>query len=116
MDMKFDKDTIANSILAYSLPGSTEFILATISSIENSSELNLSEFDFVFSPFRKENNTRLLFKISSKASGRKFSVKTNKTLNQVSTSRQEYEVAFNQAKKLILTNELQKLVLSKIKV
>ena len=115
--MVFDKETITNSILAYSLPGTSEFILASISSIvEAKKEEKLSDYDFVFCPFNRKESPSLLFTISSKAAGRKFSVRTNEELAHFSTTKEEYAQAFANAKQLINQNHLSKIVLSKRKV
>jgi len=116
-DFVFDKKRVAQAVLAYSLPGTTEFLLATIGSIECAQiDSRLEAYDFVFAPYHAKSEPKLLFKFQSLASGRKFSITADNTNQQESSTKDAYRQSFEKIKAAIHSQELSKVVLSRRKV
>lgn len=115
--LELRREQIEGTILAYSIPETKEYLLATIGEINSAdNNSNLADFDFVFSPFDSNSLPTLCFKISSLASGRKFSCYPESSTDNISTSFQAYTALFNQAMKQIEVGDISKAVLSKVKV
>lgn len=107
-------ETETEAILAYSMPGSNEYILATPSVIKPVNN-DLEDFDFIFAPFDSTQHSTLGIKISSYASSRKFVCHPEGYLPSHQTSRDEYTEQYASAKEIIRSGQLDKIVLSKVK-
>ncbi len=115
-NIKFTNKDIADSFIAYSMPGTTEYLYATMSSIAcGTLDEQVRDYDFVFCPFDKEKHQQLFFKFSSLASGRKFECSPSTETQTESTSYNEYSAQFNKIKDSIKGGLLHKAVLSKLK-
>jgi len=116
--MKIGKTVLnaTGAIIAYSLPGTTEFLNATVGqlSIATGKE-RIEDFDWIFSPFDSSIDKRILIKISSTATSRKFSCCPFDELKGLETSKQTYAENFEEMHSLICSGEVRKLVLSRTK-
>jgi len=115
-EVDLQKADLSEAIVAYSLPGTTEYLLTTVTEIVKGDEnADLMDYDFVFSPFSREDHPQLLFKFSSWASGRKFEAAPLVNFNATETSPNEYVELYNSALNLISSKELRKLVVFRTK-
>jgi len=114
--MRAEGDFIINeAFVAYSLPGTTAFLYCTVAKVHRAKDLShLLDYDFVFSPFDKENHDSIFVKFSSKANGRKFSVYPSGTSIYESTSYQDYIQGFEKIQAHIKKGTSSKLILSKL--
>ncbi len=113
-----DKEELKSegTIIAYSMPGTTEFINATVRSLTIADHNSrIEDYDWIFSPFDLSSSHRILIKISSYAASRKFSCRPVRILKGSSTSIQLYSQNFKLIKDLIKSGEYNKLVLSRVK-
>ena len=101
-------------MIAYSYPGSTEFLVGNVSEVSTMRPSNEMAFDFVMAPFDQSLSDTYWFKLSSLSSSRVFPSPSSFLAAEVeSTSRDEYDAAFKAIKKAIQADQLNKAVLSR---
>ena len=104
------------AILAYSVPGSSEFMLATIKLAETMEEHNsFTSYDFVIAPFDKSKHSQIGIKIASYATSKKFECFPMGRLNQKDTTKEEYGHLFDKVQALISEGQLDKVIISRVK-
>jgi len=100
--------------IAYSLPGSTEYLLGTIRKMSPlHSGADIRDFDFVIAPFDKENQAGYLVDFSSIAFSPKFSCLPYNTTKTYSSSREAYNKGFRIIQDEISQQQVAKVVLSR---
>lgn len=100
--------------IAYSLPGSSEYLLGTIRAIDRlDSKSDIQQYDFVLAPFDKKNQPGYLIKFSSISGGRKFHCSPQVTSVEKSTSRDQYGIGFKEIIKNIQDKKVEKVVLAR---
>ena len=116
MPEPFSNKICSDSLLVYSLPGTKEHIVATISSMQYIEDgIAIQAFDFVFAPFDKSVNASIGINISSYAASRKFScIPVGQPLEEESTSCSSYAIAFERVMQLLEEDKMDKIVLSRI--
>lgn len=108
---------LSKALIAYSLPGKSEFLLATISQIDlYTDDSVLTEYDFIVSPFDKVSEPSYLLKFSSISANKVFHLEASGDINLSSTSYNEYAEAYNTMHQQITDGHLDKAILSKRKV
>ena len=101
-------------MIAYSYPGSNEFLVGTIGEISKDTPDSASSYDFMMAPFDKANSDTYWFKFSSISSSRVFTSPTNYLGDaESSTTKSEYQVAFKNIMEAISLKQLDKAVLSR---
>ena len=104
-----DTDSI---IIAYSMPGTREFFVATVAEVG----LSHTDMDFVFAPYEKSAHPSYFFKFSSVAANRVFSCHSDKSsASYISSTKTHYTKAFKIIKNAIANGSIEKAVLSRIK-
>ena len=108
---------LSKAIIAYSLPGNSEFLVATLARLDiQSKDSILSEYDFIISPFDKATESTYLLKFSSIAANRVFSIEACGDIDMISTSFEEYTASYKIILGQITEGQVQKTILSKRKV
>jgi len=104
----------ANSLIAYSLPGTKEFLVGTIKYCSTEKPKSLTDFDFVIAPFDKLTGQTYWFKFSSISGSRVFSSPDNFSATKAeSTSREAYNQAYAEIQDSIHRKSTSKVVLSR---
>ena len=104
------------TFLAYSLPGSTDYYLATISDCIQMSGMGMWEkVDFVLRPFSNINDVSLGFKISSESKNTPFNLDPLSNCDIVDTTLDSYTRAFDSILGEIKAGVVEKAVLSRCK-
>ncbi len=104
------------AIIAYSVPGSSEFILATIKLAETIEEVtSFTSYDFVVAPFDKSKHSQIGIKIANYATSKKFECFPKGKLNQKDSTKETYGHFFDRAKALISETQLRKVIISRVK-
>ncbi len=109
-------DAKEEAIIAYSAPGSQEFTLATIdkAKVVEKGE-SLDKYDYLIAPFDKSIHSRIGIHIASYATSMKFSCYPQGILPEDNTSIDEYKTSYAKAFASIEANELDKIVISRLK-
>ncbi len=103
-----------NSLIAYSLPGTKEFLVGTIKDCFTKRPSDLADIDFVMAPFDKSIDTTYWFRFSSISGGRVFSSPHNfSEIEGSSTSREAYNKAFKEIQDSFDNQRTAKVVLSR---
>ena len=104
------------AIIAYSGPGSTNYILATIREAEVINEgQSLEAYDYIVAPFDKSLHSRIGIHIASYAASMKFDCYPQGQMPSDNTSPEEYNSCFEKAITTIEAKELKKIVISRVK-
>ena len=112
--MKERGNISASNFIVFSLPGEQKYVYHDIEKYSNRIE-SLSDYDFVIAPFDRDINKTYYLKLREGQTNKPFRCNIDTKGQLSSTDKSAYTSAFNRCKDLLDSNELRKIVLSRIK-
>jgi len=105
------------AFVAYSLPGTTDFISCSVAKYKSKSEGDdILDYDFIFAPFDSQDHPSFLLNFNATLLNGAFEIPPLEAGEETETSKNYYNANCTDAINRLRSKELEKVILSKIKI